>query len=69
MNRLKVLLDEYASADETGRLHLFLNHRSFRDHFLRIEVEEMSAAAGKRGRVARPVRRWLDRWHSGLETI
>lgn len=67
MNRLKVLLNDYASADETGRLHLFLTHREFRDSFLRIELEELSMAAKKQG--ARPVRRWLDRWHSSLEAI
>jgi hypothetical protein len=69
MNRLEALLDEYASADESERLHLFLTHREFRDDFLRIEVGELSAATRKRERIARPVRRWLDRWRSSLEAI
>jgi hypothetical protein len=69
MNRLEdFLLIEYASADETERLHLFLTHREFRDDFLRIEVEEWSRET-IRQRAAGPVRRWLDRWQAGLETI
>lgn len=67
MNRLEVLLNEYASADETGRLHMFLTHREFRDGFIRIELEELSVAS--KIRVARPIRRWLDRFHSSLEAI
>lgn len=67
MNRLEVLLNEYASADETVRLHMFLAHREFRDSFIRIEMEEFSIAAEKR--VARPARGWLERFHSSLEAI
>jgi len=67
MNRQEVLLNEYASADETGRLHLFLTHRELRDCFLRIELEELSMAPKKR--VARPARRCLDRLQSSFEAI
>jgi hypothetical protein len=67
MNRLEALINDYASANETGRLHLFLAHREFRDCFMQIEMEELSAAARKR--VARPLRKWLDRFHSSLEAI
>ena len=67
MNCLEHLLNEYASAGEAGRLHLFLTHRDFRDCFMRIELEELSAAARKR--TGRPVRRWLDRLHSSFEAI
>lgn len=67
MNRQEVLIDEYASADETVRLHLFLAHREFRDCFIRIEMEELSIATRKRA--ARPVRGWLARFHASLEAI
>jgi hypothetical protein len=67
MNRLEVLLKEYASADETGRLHLFLAHREFRGSFIRIDLEGLSCAAKKRA--ARPIRRWLDRFHSKLDAV
>jgi hypothetical protein len=67
MNRLEDLLNRYASADESERLHLFLTHREIRDDFLRIEVEELFKAA--RQQAAGPVRKWLDRWQAGLETI
>ena len=67
MDHLEVLLDGYASADETGRLHLFLKHRQFRDSFMQIELEELSDAPRKR--VARPFFRWLDRLQSSLEAI
>lgn len=67
MNRLAILLSEYASADETERLHLFLAHREFRDSFIKIDLEELSIATKKRA--ARPVRRWLDRFHCNFEAI
>jgi hypothetical protein len=67
MNRLEALLNDYASADDTGRLHLFLAYREHRDRFMRIELEELSAGAGKRA--PRPVRRWLERLHSSFEAI
>lgn len=62
-----LIIDEYASADETVRLHLFLAHREFRDCFIRIEMEELSIAARKRA--ARPARGWLARIHASLEAI
>jgi len=67
MNRLGDLINKYASADESERLHLFLIHREVRNDFLRIEAEELSRAA--RQQAVGPVRRWLDRWQAGLETI
>ena len=67
MDRLEVLTNEYASADETGRLYLFLTHRELRDIYLRIEMEELSRAV--RQQEAGPARRWLDRWQSSLEAI
>lgn len=67
MNRLEELLNDYASADEAGRLYLFLAHREFRESFMQIELQESSVAAGRR--VDRPARRWLDRLHSSLEAI
>lgn len=68
MNRQETLIiDEYASADETVRLHLFLAHREFRDCFIQIEMEELSIATRKRA--VRPVRGWLARFHESLEAI
>jgi hypothetical protein len=68
MNRLAILLSEYASADETGRLHLFLAHRELRDDFITIELEESSIAAVKK-RAARPIRSWLNRFRFNFEAI
>jgi hypothetical protein len=67
MNRLQTLLDDYAAADETGRLHLFLIHRGFRDRFLKIDLEE--AAIGRQKRTIRSHCRWLDQFCSSLEAI
>jgi hypothetical protein len=67
MNRLESLLNEYISADENERLHLYLTHRTLRDRFIRIEMEALSAVAEKRA--ARPAARWLERFRSSLEAI
>jgi hypothetical protein len=67
MDRLENVLNAYASADETGRLHLFLAHRELREQFIRIDLNELSIEAKKRA--ARPARRWLDRLYANLEAI
>lgn len=67
MNLLEDLLNDYAAADEAGRLCLFLAHREFRERFMQIELQESSIAVKRR--VDRPARRWLERLHSSLEAI
>jgi hypothetical protein len=67
MYRLEGLLNQYVSADETERLHLYLAHGTLRDRFIRIEMEALAAATEKRP--ARSESRWLDRCRSGLEAI
>lgn len=59
MNRLEMLIKEYASADETGRLHMFLAHRELRDSFIRVDLEELAVA--KKNRRVASVRRWMNR--------
>ena len=34
MNRVEILINQYVSADETERLHLYLAHRELRDRFI-----------------------------------
>jgi hypothetical protein len=67
MDRLETVLNAYASADETGRLHLFLAHRELREQFIGIDLNELSIEAKKRA--ARPARRWLGRFYADLEAI
>ena len=67
MNRLQNLLNDYAAADETKRLHLFLTHPGLRDRFLKIDLEELPIATQKRS--IRSACCWLDRLFTGLDTI
>ena len=67
MDRLENVLNTYVSADETGRLHLFLAHRELRERFIGVDLNELSIEAKKRA--ARPARRWLDRFCANLEAI
>ena len=67
MNHLETLLDDYVSADEIERLHLYLTHRTLRNQFIRIEMEELSAAVEKRP--ARSAGRWLERFRTSFEPI
>ena len=60
MNHADTILAEYASADETERLYLFLSHRDFRDHFIKIDMSESSRVPEKRS--IQPVIGWIDRF-------
>ena len=40
-NRIESILFKYREADQTGRLHMFLDHRDLRDCFTEIDRGEM----------------------------
>ena len=40
-NRIDKILSEYREADITGRLHMYLDHRDLRSHFMEIDRTEM----------------------------
>ena len=40
-NRIDSILFKYREADLTVRLHMFLDHRDLRDHFMEIDRSEM----------------------------
>jgi hypothetical protein len=59
MDRMDMIINEYVSADESGRLHLFLAHRDLRDSFIRIDLSESSQAM--KALSVQPGMRWVDR--------
>ena len=42
MNHSQTLIENYATADETQRLSMFLSHRDLRDAFMEIELAELN---------------------------
>ena len=42
MNHAQTLIENYAVADETQRLSMFLSHRDLRDAFMEIELAELN---------------------------
>ena len=59
MNPMESIIKEYVLADESTRLHLFLVHREFRDHFIGIEMAALRRLKAQRSE--RPAVRWVDR--------
>lgn len=60
MNCMDSIIRDYASADETGRLHLFLNHRHLRDRFMQIDMAESAWAQEKQSAKLRIS--WVERF-------
>ena len=59
MDRMDTIIDEYVSADESGRLYLFLAHRDLRDSFIKIDLSESSRV--RKASSVQPGKRWVDR--------
>jgi len=59
MDRMDTIINEYVSADESGRLHLFLAHRDLRDSFIKIDLSESCQV--RKAPSAQPGIRWVER--------
>ena len=64
MRDSKSIIEEYRDADVEKRAYLFLSHRSLRDEFLEIDLNEASG-----GFSAKPIKhrcRWCVNWGQHL---
>jgi hypothetical protein len=59
MDPMDTIIDEYVSADESGRLHLFLAHRDLRDSFIKIDLSESSQV--RKASSVQSGKRWVER--------
>ena len=59
MDPMDTIINEYVSADESGRLHLFLAHRDLRDSFIKIDLSESSQV--RKSSSVQPGKGWVER--------